>query len=62
MGFKKNGKYIPTDKRKLTHDEMIKMGISHSKAGVDKRGCVMCGSKTRNLTEHTCDKCMKSMF
>jgi len=58
----KNGKYRPTDKRKLTHDEMIKMGISHSKAGVDKRGCVCCGSKTRKLTEHTCDKCMNSMF
>ena len=27
MGFKRKGKYIPTDKRKLTHDEMIKMGI-----------------------------------
>ena len=61
MGFKRKGKYIPTDKRKLTHDEMIKMGISHSK-GISNGYCVMCGSKTRNLTEHTCDKCMKSMF
>ena len=59
MGFKRKGKYIPTDKRKLTHDEMIKMGISHSKAGEDKRGCVVCGSKTRNL--RICDKCKGSL-
>jgi hypothetical protein len=72
MGFMKNGIYRPTlekkdgklihNPNKLSNEDKQKYGISHSNAGVDKRGCVMCGSKTRKLTEHTCGKCINSMF